>query len=105
VGEPENERNRRMLREAIAPFTDEEIVSVGWFDRGESTGDSWRKGPRLLRRLLSTSDHAADNTGTYKRRTLRATMTLDGEPRPLVMDFPTIPISKEVIAAVQEATT
>jgi len=160
VSEREDERNRKMLREAIAPFTGEEIVAIGWFSREGTSEDSWKKGPRLLKRLFASGEHAADNLGnrnvlaltpsqvlvfagsarpplvrvkrqiaawpldrvhlesrthtghvlmnatanTYKTKVLRAVLTVAGEDRPLVMDFPTIPISREVIAAVKAAT-
>src|SRR5215831_8809374 len=42
----------------------EEIVAIGWFHRAGGVGDSWRKGPSLLRRVLAPrADHPGDRLG------------------------------------------
>jgi len=58
------DRLREVLRQTVAADVGEEIVAIGWFSREGSSDDSWRHGPRLLRRTFAArSDHPADQLG------------------------------------------
>jgi len=59
------DRTREMLRRMVDEEVGEEIVAIGWFYREGSSEDSWRHGPRLLRRVFAArSDHPADHLGS-----------------------------------------
>ena len=61
----EVDRTREMLREMVAADVDEEITAIGWFDREGGSENSWRHGPRLLRRVRARrSDQPADHLGS-----------------------------------------
>jgi hypothetical protein len=47
------ERVRNQLVELTQPFVDEPIERIGYFLRAGTTQDSWRKGPRWLRRTFA----------------------------------------------------
>lgn len=163
MGEPENRRQRGLMRDALAGWIDEEIVAAYYFLRHKAWEDDWRKGPWALKRLLRTSDHPADRVarmnvlaltpahlvvftarakapllvvraplvawpldavsiasrgkavtatsirsdGSSQRwdnRIIRATLSVAGDDRPLIMDFPNHDLSRELIAAVKAAT-
>jgi hypothetical protein len=53
----EDERIRGILRDAVSAMVGEEIVAIGWFHRPGDVGDSWRKGPSLLRRVFAPRDN------------------------------------------------
>jgi hypothetical protein len=63
VGEREDARIRGLLREAVAPHAGEEVEELWWCKRELAFEDSWRKGPRALRRLFGRGDHPADRLG------------------------------------------
>src|SRR5436853_7686601 len=55
----------------------EEIVAIGWFYRPVDVGDSWRKGPLLLRRVLAPrDDHPGDRLGNRNVIVLTPTRVL-----------------------------
>ena len=159
MGEAENRRQRQLMGQALQGHVDGEIVAAYYGMREDAWGDSWKKGPRWIRRRLA-SGHPADDTGSYNvlvltptrvmvfnakpsppllkvrrkiadwpieavrledkrmtftshynqqtqmstHRVIRATLTWDGEERPLILDFPTSPNAKEVVEAVKRAT-
>lgn len=58
------ERVRAQLIELSEPLVGEPVVAIGWFLRAGTTQDSWRKGPRWLRRSLAPrTGSAADQLG------------------------------------------
>ena len=62
--EPEQRRQRQIMGTALQGHLDEEIVAAYYGMREDAWGDSWKKGPRWIRRRFA-GDHPADNTGTY----------------------------------------
>jgi hypothetical protein len=65
VGERENQRQRDMMREALAGFVEEDIEAATWARRHRGWEDSWRKGPEWISRRLARGDHPADHTGSF----------------------------------------
>lgn len=80
----EEERQRQIVRDALAGFVDEEIEAAGYAMRHLGWEDSWRKGPRWIKRHLFTGDHPEDNTGTYNVLVVTPTRLLlfNAKPKP-----------------------
>src|SRR5687767_3947938 len=64
MGEPENRRQRQLIRDALSSFVDEDIEAAYYAMREYGWQDRWRKGFRWIRRRFP-SDHPKDKTGSY----------------------------------------
>jgi hypothetical protein len=164
MGEPENRRQRAIVRKALEGHMDVDTVVAAYvFQRYLAWEDNWRKPFMALKRLFAPSDHPGDRVGSlnvlvltadrllvfkgrpraplvkvrkqiadwplaklsltskgkqvvahshpstggslrFDSRIIRATLTVDGEERPFIMDFASNDLAREVIAAVKEAT-
>ena len=59
---------------------------------------------RLEDKRMTFTAHYNQSGSMSTHRVIRATITWDGEERPLILDFATNPNAKEVIEAVKRAT-
>jgi hypothetical protein len=75
MAERENQRQRQLMRDAVAGLVDEEIEVAFYAMREHGFEDSWRKGPRWIKRRLK-SGHPADDTGTFNIVVLTPTRVL-----------------------------
>ena len=88
MGEPENRRQRQLMGDALEGCVDEEIVSAYYGMREDAWGDSWKKGPRWIKRRLA-SGHPADDTGTINVLVLTPTrvMVFNAKPKAPLLEI------------------
>jgi hypothetical protein len=116
VGEPENRRQREAMLATMAPVVDEEVVCAesARLHRPPGECDDAGAAKEADRRLAADPGRPEvpraqggvvfNATGsTYTSKIVRATLTFDGDERPLVIDFPDTPLARELMQAAKAA--
>lgn len=87
----------------LLAFTARRVAATPPVEPKEQIGAWPLSGVELKYRGRKAQSYFAQGSGTYTSKIVRATLTLDGEAEPLVLDFPDTPLARELLKAATDA--